>query len=552
MTQESKPLRAVISGKSVSPGYAVGPAWILDRAATSGCAPEVPVRHGGGPTSRSSSTGTWDDLSRAIDKARDDLTQLATESDDIGAEILEFQIVLLDDEEILDPVKEAIEEGMDPRNAWQSHLGEMAREFEECGDDHMAGRAADIRDLSDRVTRGLSGASEAETVPAGSVVVADEIPPSTFLSMDWTRLAGAALIRGSTTDHVAILAKARGVPMIAGMGRQPEIEQGETLALDATDGCLLVHPEREDLDRIADGKRQHAVEEKMAAAIEMEPARTADGDRIKVLINVNTPADIEGFDFRCCDGIGLVRTEFLFSEGLAGEESQYDVYADIVRRADGKLVTFRTLDAGGDKPVPGFTIEGENNPFLGVRGIRLSLRHPEVFETQLRALARAAAHGPVRIMLPMISVPPEIVASRHQLESVLAELDATETPRGVPELGMMIEVPAAALDAKSFDVDFYSIGTNDLVQYTMAAARDVGDLSDLCDPLNPAVSQMIKRSVSAARERNADIGICGDMASDAVFVPHLLDLGLASLSVPPALVGQVKLAISTHKRGDQP
>ena len=152
----------------------------------------------------------------------------------------------------------------------------------------------------------------------------------------------------------------------------------------------------------------------------------------------------------------------------------------------------------------------------------------------------------------MISVPPEIVASRHQLESVLAELDATETPRGVPELGMMIEVPAAALDAKSFDVDFYSIGTNDLVQYTMAAARDVGDLSDLCDPLNPAVSQMIKRSVSAARERNADIGICGDMASDAVFVPHLLDLGLASLSVPPALVGQVKLAISTHKRGDQP
>jgi phosphotransferase system enzyme I (PtsI) len=245
------------------------------------------------------------------------------------------------------------------------------------------------------------------------------------------------------------------------------------------------------------------------------------------------------------DGIGLTRTEFLFQGGaLPDEARQLAAYARILRWADGRPVTIRTLDAGGDKPIPGLTPEGERNPFLGLRGLRLSLARPDVFRVQLRALARAATLGPLRVMVPMVTVPAELVAFRRLFDEVVAELCTAGVEAVRPPLGMMVEVPAAALGAAGFDADFLSIGSNDLVQYVVAASRGDPAVAELYDPGNPAVLELIGRTVTAGRARGVEIGVCGDMASDPRMVPSLLDLGVRRLSVAPATLGAVKEAVA--------
>src|SRR5205085_3012779 len=236
-----------------------------------------------------------------------------------------------------------------------------------------------------------------------------------------------------------------------------------------------------------------------------------DGRRITVLLNIAAPEDLAGLDPAICDGIGLVRTEFLFeaSQGLPDEEAQYAVYRRILDWAEGRPVTIRTLDAGGDKPIAGLTIDGESNPFLGLRGIRLSLARPEVFRVQLRALSRAAVHGVLKVMLPMIAVPAELDRAGVMLDEEVAALKEKGVACARPPLGIMIEVPAAALCAEDFDAAFYSIGSNDLTQYTMAAARDIGSVADLNDAGHPAVLALIARTVEAARKRDVEVSLWG-------------------------------------------
>ena len=258
---------------------------------------------------------------------------------------------------------------------------------------------------------------------------------------------------------------------------------------------------------------------------------------------------VDGIDPAHCDGIGLTRTEFLFAHGLGeavSEEAQFKIYAHLLDWARGRAVTIRTLDAGGDKPIPGLTPEGETNPFLGLRGIRLSLSRPDVFLPQLRALARAAARGPLKVMLPMVTVPREVEATRGLLQQVLAELAREGLPAAMPRLGMMVEVPAAALNVAAFDVEFYSIGSNDLVQYVTATSRDCAAVAGLHDPLDPAVLELIGRVVAHGSATGREVGLCGDMASDSRYLPALLDLGLASLSVAPSRLAKVKAQIARH------
>jgi phosphoenolpyruvate-protein phosphotransferase (PTS system enzyme I) len=271
---------------------------------------------------------------------------------------------------------------------------------------------------------------------------------------------------------------------------------------------------------------------------------TADGERVHVAINIDDPALLEGFDPAHCDGIGLTRTEFLFKgRELPDEEQQYQAYCRIIEWAAGRPVIVRTLDAGGDKRVAGLTVH-ERNPFLGLRGLRLSLARPEVFRVQLRALARAAVRGDLKIMLPMVTEPRELDAARTMLDEVVADLQAAGIEAAKAPLGMMIEVPAAALTAASFAADFYSIGSNDLVQYVMAASRDDPNVAPLYDPGNPAVHALIRRVVEVAKAQGVEVSLCGDMASDPAYLPTLLSLGLRRISVTPAQLAPVKAAIA--------
>jgi phosphotransferase system enzyme I (PtsI) len=335
--------------------------------------------------------------------------------------------------------------------------------------------------------------------------------------------------------------------MVVGLGPLSWNGQPPALALvDGDTGSVIFDPEPE---------TRRLFEQRMAAAnaalaeaeaASLAPAHTADGRRIAVLLNIAAPEDLAGLDPAVCDGIGLVRTEFLFeaSGGLPDEDTQYAVYRRILEWAQGRPVTIRTLDAGGDKPIKGLTIDGESNPFLGLRGIRLSLARPEVFRVQLRALSRAAVHGMLKVMLPMIAVPAELDRAAVMLDAEFAALRMEGIACARPPLGIMVEVPAAALRAEDFDAAFYSIGSNDLTQYTMAAARDIGAVADLNDAGHPAVLALIARTVEAARKRDVEVSLCGDAAADTRLTTALLATGLTSLSVAPVTVARLKAAIA--------
>ncbi|MCW2309272.1 phosphotransferase system enzyme I (PtsI) [Rhodobium gokarnense] len=479
----------------------------------------------------------------ALAASAEQLSLLSDDADVLGAEILEFQLALIEDDELIDPVCEAIADGATAAAAWRARLDEEIADYRAAEDDYMAARASDLSDLRDRVLANMNGGIEAADLPDGAVIVAEDLTPSTFLSLDWKRLSGAVLLAGSSTSHAAILARSRGVPMVVDLG-DADIDEGDLLAVDAATGAVIAAPTP---GTLADfNARRTADEELNARAAERmaRPARTGDGVPIRVLVNVNEITEIDRLSPQICDGVGLTRTEFLFSEGAPSEQRQYEVYRRLVAWAEGRPVAIRTLDAGGDKPLPGITVDGESNPFLGVRGVRLSLKHREVFVSQLRALARAASLGPLKVMVPMVSVPEELTTVRQLLREAVAALHAEGVTAREPALGMMVEVPAAALTAEDFAADFYSIGSNDLIQYTMAVARDAAGLGHLTAGDNPAVMELIRRTVAAGRARGVEVSLCGDMASKPEHVAPLLAAGLTTFSVAPTAVGRIKLAIS--------
>jgi phosphotransferase system enzyme I (PtsI) len=347
-----------------------------------------------------------------------------------------------------------------------------------------------------------------------------------------------------------MLARSRGVPMLVGV-EQADL-RGHTEALIDTDNAVLVaSPDGRLAIDFASRQQRAEIARAEAERHVNAPALTLNGERVQVLVNIADGSELEKLDPTCCDGIGLVRTELILrtAADLADEEKQLDAYRRILRWAGGRPVTIRTLDAGGDKPIAGYTVDGEANPFLGLRGIRLSLLHPRALTTQLRALARAAALGPLKIMVPMVTSPRELNRVRVLLDGAVAAVRKEGLDCAVPELGMMVEVPAAALAIDLFDADFLSIGSNDLIQYVTATSRDSSDLAALQDPLQPAVLRLIHEVVAHADAQGIAVSLCGDMASDVRCIPALLDVGLRSLSVAPAALARVKSAISRHRPG---
>jgi len=475
--------------------------------------------------------------------------ELAARLEGESADILGFQAAMLDDPVLSEPAFEAIAAGQGADAAWTTALGSEIAGYEAAEDEYFQARAADLRDLADRVLGHLSGERGGPPIGPGSVLTADDLPPSRFLSIDWSQGGAVLLADGSPTSHVAMLARSRAVPMIVGLGPGLHDLAGEVL-VDAGSGEVLVDPSPE--TRLLFGMRQRDDEAARAAAhaLRERPAVTRDGTRVAVHLNLARPEELAGLDPAICDGIGLVRTEFLFgASGLADEEAQYGVYRQFVEWAAGRPVTIRTLDAGGDKPIAGLTPDGESNPFLGVRGVRLSLRHPQILRAQLRALARAAVHGPVKIMLPMVTVPAELEAVRHLLDAEIAALGRAGVEARRPPLGIMVEVPAAAVAVDLFDADFYSIGSNDLTQYVTASGRDIAGVADLADPLNPAVLRLVALVARHGAASGREVSLCGDAGGEAAAIGPLLRAGLRSLSVAPALVGAAKAAIAAVDLG---
>ncbi len=516
------------TGTVASIGYAAGPLHIVERKITA----YQPSGDAAVETQR---------LREAIATALNGVRALMDAAEGEGAAIVEFQSAMLDDPSLSDPAIKLIGQGEDAASAWSTTLNTQIIEYEAAADAYFRARSADLRDIRDRVLRALSG-DAGNTLPSGAVLHARDLTPSEFLSMDWRKGGGIVLREGSAASHVAMLARARGVPMLVGVFL--DAANHDFVLLDAERGAVTVQPDAAERDAFLAAASAHVEQLARARASVTQSAATSDGVRIEVYVNIAEPGDTDGIDIATCDGVGLMRTEFLFNAGLPDEETQLAAYTKVLAWAAGKPVTIRTLDAGGDKPVPGFTLE-ETNPFLGLRGIRLSLARLDIFRVQVRALLRAAPSGNLKVMFPMIGVPGEYATARAIFEEEAAKLRLP-----VPPLGIMVEVPAVAIHPASFaNVAFFSIGSNDLTQYVMAAGRDNGAVAALGDPRNPAVLGLIRNVAEFGKANNIPVSLCGDAGGDPRVIPSLIATGLRALSVTPSQLPLAKVAIAGSSAG---
>jgi phosphotransferase system enzyme I (PtsI) len=519
-------------GRTASDGIYAGPLVAV-------AAPQAGGRKAGSEADECSA------LTEAIGAAVADIAALMEASEGEAADILGFQIAMLEDDALRDPALAAIAGGDAADTAWAMALDVEIAGYLSSDDDYFRARAADLKDIRDRVMRHLLGVASASAA-SGAVLWGDDLAPTRFLEADWTRGGAIALTGGSSTSHVAMLARARGVPMVVGLGACDLAAHHEAI-VDGEAGIVIADPGTAERERLAAGHAELATRRDRERRYLLEPARLKDGTPIQVLINVAGVDELDHLDPRCCDGIGLMRSEFLFRDGapLPDENQQYQAYRRFVAWAEGRSVTIRTLDIGGDKPIAGLTAQGETNPFLGLRGVRLTLARPEVFRTQLRALARAAVHGPLKIMIPMVTVPDELDQSTELLHACVAELRAEGVACAMPPLGIMVEVPAAAIAIDLFRKSaFFSIGSNDLTQYVTATSRDATAVAALGDPGHPAMLRLIEAVSAFGQDHGIPVSLCGDMASETSHLNALVAAGLRSLSVAPSRVARVKAALA--------
>lgn len=521
-------------GRPASPGLAAGPLYVLRPVAAK-------LRAAGEPVEEATR------LRRAIADAVGEIEVLQQSASSDAADILEFQLAMLGDDALTEGAFTDIAAGSTADRAWRAALDLQIAGYAAADDEYFRARASDFADMRDRVLDHLLGGTALKP-PVGAIFLAEDLAPSRFLSWDWSKGGGIALIGGSPTSHVAMLARARNVPMVVGLRDLDlaNVQPTESVLLDGEGGRLNLAP-TPDAARAFEGQRQQdAAQAAQWAQYLTKPAITANGERVLTQINVAEPAELDKLDPATCDGIGLVRTEFLFHDqpALPNEDQQYAVYRKIVSWAAGRPVTIRTLDAGGDKPIDGLSMAQESNPFLGLRGIRLSLAHQDVFRLQLRALARATAVGPLKIMLPMVTVPSEITETAALLAEEVANLQKAGIACRLPALGIMVEVPAAALAVDRYDAAFYSIGSNDLTQYVTASARDIASVAGLNDTANPAVLMLIERVASFGRQSGREVSLCGDAGGDPRLIPLLLQAGVRNFSMAPTMLARAKSIIA--------
>ena len=526
-----------LRGVAASAGIAIGPARQLRPA-------EPPVEDGPGGTPGEERARL--EAARAV--VRDDLEEtraaVTARAGAAEAEIFEAHALLLDDAAIVDPALRSIDEGEPAGRAWQAASREAASAFRELDDPYLRERAVDVEDVSSRVLARLAGVSPGAVIEAPGIVVADELTPREAAGLDPADAWAIATARGGATAHAAILARALGIPAVVGLGGSLlAIAEDTPLVVDGDAGVIHVDPGPE---TIAEHERRRAAAEadrRAALALAAEPGALRDGRRVEVFANVGNLAEARLALDNGAEGIGLLRTEFLFLDRAdpPSEEEQADVLREIAGALDGRPVVVRTLDTGADKPLPFLRQDAEPNPFLGRRGIRLSLSSPDLFLTQLRAIVRVAAEHPLKVMFPMVATLDELRAARGLLDEARAELGS----RAELEVGVMVEVPALALQAARFapEVDFFSIGTNDLAQYVMAADRGNAAMAGLLNGSLAPVLALTAAVTAAAAAHGRWVGVCGELAGDPGAAVLLAGLGVRELSMAGSRIPAVKAAL---------
>jgi phosphoenolpyruvate-protein phosphotransferase len=484
-------------------------------------------------------------LVRAIETVKADLAAKTArlQSAGLSAEsgILEAQAMMLDDPALVDGASGLMAQGRPADEAVAASMAPFAEMLRASPDPVFQARAADVEDVVEQLRRALHGHGATPPPPAQpSIVVARDLAPSQTAGLDRALVVGFATEQGSATAHTAILARALGLPAVVGIaGVVDAVVDGQAVLLDGDEGTILIDPPA---DVVA------AVRPSTEAVADAEPAVTRDGRRVEVGCNAAGVDDARRAAAAGADGIGLLRSEFLFigSERLPSEEEQVAVLEEVAAAMGERPVILRTLDVGADKPLPALPQPPEANPALGVRGLRLQLlRRPDLLLDQLRAALRVSARHPLRLMFPMVSTLDEVRQVKVLLEQARRDVNPSAADGTGMQVGIMIEVPAAAVaaDMLAAEVDFFSLGTNDLTQYLFAADRTNPELAPLADSLHPALLRMIDQVVKAAHKRHRWVGVCGEMASDLWAVPLLVGLGIDELSVHPPAVGRVKALV---------
>jgi phosphotransferase system enzyme I (PtsI) len=466
-------------------------------------------------------------------------------------EFLDLHALLLDDPELLHGLDELIRTGRYSADyALRLQRNRIAAVFDGMDDAYLRSRIDDIDQVIGRIHAALHRRTADLQGVAGEILVTDSVAPAELAQLQGQGVMAVVTTGGSALSHSAILARSLHLPLVVGAAMAlQKINDGDVLAVDGGSGLVVVEPDASDLRAHRARLREQARERKQLNRLRREPSPTLDGVDIRRWANAESREDVAEAHALGAAGIGLYRTEFLFlgSNELPGEEAQFRAYRDLVLGMTGRTVTIRTLDLGADKADrTGLTLDYEPNPAMGLRGVRLSLARDALFDAQLRAIARASGYGPIRVLVPMISGREEIVAVRARLERIMAESRSAgfEIADSIP-LGAMIEVPAAAIALPAFigAIDFLSIGTNDLVQYLLAADRNNDALGDLYTPLHPAVLRLLHDVIRTARARGKPVAVCGEMAGDAAFAPLLLALGLEEFSLHPSTLLEVRRAI---------
>lgn len=530
----------VLRGVTGSAGVALGPAFIV-RETSSDAAPATALS--GDPVQPASERARWQAARQRVSETYQRLAERARQiAGPQEAEILEAQEMMATDPELEEQVGTRIDHGATAEAATRVAIAQYADAMSAIEDPYIRQRADDVREIGQALLRALAGADPVPfaALPSGAVLCAETLAAGALILLDRERLAGLALGTGGPTSHIAILARTLNVPAVLGLGPfLDDLTEGTTIGVDGTRGEVYIDPSADQLQSLQQAVKDYAQERAEIASLVDQPAITPDGVHLELFANIGGPGDVASALAAGAEGIGLFRTEFLIAgrATLPTEEEQYQTYRTVLDAAGARPVIFRTFDIGGDKPVPALGLPPEANPFLGYRALRIGLDRTELLTTQFRAILRAAegSHN-AWIMLPMVATVEEV----RQARALYAE--ARQGFSVQPPLGIMIEIPAAALNAEALarEVDFFSIGTNDLVQYTLAVDRLDERLTSLYQPFHPAVLRLIHMTAEAARAHDKHCGVCGEMGGDPEATALFLGLGVNELSMNAGALGSVK------------